>query len=142
MLKTLQNFVKIGENFKIPLYLELRSFKTPLYLVLSGPQNIKNMVKKTLPRSRDGSCASVRRTSEISRNFGNLWRILRSLIHNNVIRTKFEWVQITLKCSSKIQLVMCGSTQIQASEIFYIFCLHIGRNKNLGPFYAVVVNQK
>ena len=45
MLKTLQNFVKIGENFKIPLYLELRSFKTPLYLVLSGPQNIKNMDK-------------------------------------------------------------------------------------------------
>ena len=48
MLKTLQNFVKIGKNFKIPLYLELRSFKTPLYLVLSGPQNIINMVK-TLP---------------------------------------------------------------------------------------------
>ena len=46
MLKTLQNFVKIGENVKIPLYLELRSFKTPLYLVLSGPQNIGNMDKK------------------------------------------------------------------------------------------------
>ena len=46
MLKTLQNFVKIGKNFKIPLYLELRSFKTPLYLVLSGPQNIGNMDKK------------------------------------------------------------------------------------------------
>ena len=49
MFKRLQNFVKIGKNFKIPLYLELRSFKTPLYLVLSGPQNIINMVKKTLP---------------------------------------------------------------------------------------------
>ena len=48
MLKTLQNFVKIGKNFKIPLYLELRSFKTPLYLVLSGPQKTINMVKKTL----------------------------------------------------------------------------------------------
>ena len=45
MLKTLQNFVKIGKNFKIPLYLELRSFKTPLYLVLSGPQKTVNMVK-------------------------------------------------------------------------------------------------
>ena len=45
MFKRLQNFVKIGKNFKIPLYLELRSFKTPLYLVLSGPQNIGNMVK-------------------------------------------------------------------------------------------------
>ena len=48
MLKTLQNFVKIGKNFKIPLYLELRSFKTPLYLVLSGPENIKIWIKKTL----------------------------------------------------------------------------------------------
>ena len=46
MLKRLQNFVKIGKNFKIPLYLELRSFKTPLYLVLSGPQKTINMVKK------------------------------------------------------------------------------------------------
>ena len=46
MFKRLQNFVKIGKNFKIPLYLELRSFKTPLYLVLSGPQNIGNMDKK------------------------------------------------------------------------------------------------
>ena len=49
MLKTLQNFVKIGENVKIPLYLELRSFKTPLYLVLIGPQNNENIDKKTLP---------------------------------------------------------------------------------------------
>ena len=48
MLKLLQNFVKLGKHLKIPLYLELRSFKTPLYLVLSGPQNIINMVKKTL----------------------------------------------------------------------------------------------
>ena len=37
-LKRLQNVVKIGKNFKIPLYLVLRCFKTPLYLVLSGSQ--------------------------------------------------------------------------------------------------------
>ena len=65
MLKTLQNFVKIGENFKIPLYLELRSFKTPLYLVLSGPQNIKNMVKKPCLRGYGGLTEGWAQSSKI-----------------------------------------------------------------------------
>ena len=62
MLKTLQNFVKIGKNFKIPLYLELRSFKTPLYLVLSGPQKTINMVKKN-PGGKPTGCSPLALTS-------------------------------------------------------------------------------
>ena len=42
-LKIRQNKKK---DFKIQLYLVLRGFKTALYLLLSGPQNIKNMRKE------------------------------------------------------------------------------------------------
>ena len=41
--KKLQNFLQNRKKIEIPLYLVLRGFKTTLYLVLNGSQNIGNM---------------------------------------------------------------------------------------------------
>ena len=48
-LKRLQNFVKIGKNVKIPLYLVLSGFKTPLY---SRGARLKTVRGSTVPSSK------------------------------------------------------------------------------------------